>query len=227
MREQDRADHHAPTCLDDGRVLRLPARETRLGHPDGSLGLLRRTARGVGGARGGARSTRFPRLHVHRPVDDLRASRASPGPQRVHHAGSDPHHAERWSVHLDSWCPHGPLLKVADGAGPLDITHPIPDLTGYITEGQVFVDRQLYNRGIYPPINVLPSLSRLMKSAIGEVRPFFSSFQSFHLPSANHSIVLATKPLTDDIYRAERAKTTATSRTSCTQSTRSGGTRRR
>ncbi|WVQ95015.1 V-type proton ATPase subunit B [Kwoniella sp. CBS 9459] len=45
-----------------------------------------------------------------------------------------------------------------------DITHPIPDLT----EGQIFVDRQLYNRQIYPPINVLPSLSRLMKSAIGE-----------------------------------------------------------
>lgn len=50
----------------------------------------------------------------------------------------------------------------------LDITHPIPDLTGYITEGQIFVDRQLDNRQIYPPINVLPSLSRLMKSAIGE-----------------------------------------------------------
>ncbi|XP_006462742.1 hypothetical protein AGABI2DRAFT_193846 [Agaricus bisporus var. bisporus H97] len=49
-----------------------------------------------------------------------------------------------------------------------DITHPIPDLTGYITEGQIFVDRQLSNRQIYPPINVLPSLSRLMKSAIGD-----------------------------------------------------------
>ncbi|KAM0706904.1 hypothetical protein Q7P35_006234 [Cladosporium inversicolor] len=49
-----------------------------------------------------------------------------------------------------------------------DITHPIPDLTGYITEGQIFIDRQLHNKGIYPPINVLPSLSRLMKSAIGE-----------------------------------------------------------
>jgi len=48
-----------------------------------------------------------------------------------------------------------------------DITHPIPDLTGYITEGQVFIDRSLHNRQIYPPINVLPSLSRLMKSAIG------------------------------------------------------------
>lgn len=49
-----------------------------------------------------------------------------------------------------------------------DITHPIPDLTGYITEGQIFVDRLLYNKQIYPPINVLPSLSRLMKSAVGE-----------------------------------------------------------
>ena len=49
-----------------------------------------------------------------------------------------------------------------------DITHPIPDLTGYITEGQIYVDRQLHNRQIFPPINVLPSLSRLMKSAIGE-----------------------------------------------------------
>jgi V-type H+-transporting ATPase subunit B len=49
-----------------------------------------------------------------------------------------------------------------------DITHPIPDLTGYITEGQIFIDRQLHNKQIYPPINVLPSLSRLMKEAIGE-----------------------------------------------------------
>merc|ERR1712228_330172 len=48
-----------------------------------------------------------------------------------------------------------------------DITHPIPDLTGYITEGQIYVDRSLHNKKIYPPINVLPSLSRLMKSAIG------------------------------------------------------------
>merc|ERR1711881_202120 len=49
-----------------------------------------------------------------------------------------------------------------------DITHPIPDLTGYITEGQIYLDRQLHNKEIFPPINVLPSLSRLMKSAIGE-----------------------------------------------------------
>ena len=49
-----------------------------------------------------------------------------------------------------------------------DITHPIPDLTGYITEGQVFIDRGLARKGIYPPINPLPSLSRLMKEAIGK-----------------------------------------------------------
>lgn len=49
-----------------------------------------------------------------------------------------------------------------------DITHPIPDLTGYITEGQIVLDRALNQRGIYPPVAVLPSLSRLMKDGIGE-----------------------------------------------------------
>ncbi|MFC7132557.1 MULTISPECIES: ATP synthase subunit B [Salinibaculum] len=49
-----------------------------------------------------------------------------------------------------------------------DITHPIPDLTGYITEGQILVDRDLNSQGIQPPINVLPSLSRLMDDGIGE-----------------------------------------------------------
>ena len=49
-----------------------------------------------------------------------------------------------------------------------DITHPIPDLTGYITEGQIVLDRQLHGQSIYPPISVLPSLSRLMKDGIGE-----------------------------------------------------------
>ena len=49
-----------------------------------------------------------------------------------------------------------------------DITHPIPDLTGYITEGQIVLDRTLHGQGVYPPINVLPSLSRLMKDGIGE-----------------------------------------------------------
>ena len=49
-----------------------------------------------------------------------------------------------------------------------DITHPIPDLTGYITEGQIVLDRSLQGQGLYPPVNVLPSLSRLMKDGIGE-----------------------------------------------------------
>jgi len=49
-----------------------------------------------------------------------------------------------------------------------DITHPVPDLTGYITEGQIVLSRELFQRGIYPPISVLPSLSRLMKDGIGE-----------------------------------------------------------
>lgn len=49
-----------------------------------------------------------------------------------------------------------------------DKTHPIPDLTGYITEGQIILDRELYRKGINPPINVLPSLSRLKDKGIGE-----------------------------------------------------------
>lgn len=56
-----------------------------------------------------------------------------------------------------------PILTMPQG----DITHPIPDLTGYITEGQIVLSRELYRKGIYPPINVLPSLSRLMDEGIG------------------------------------------------------------
>jgi V/A-type H+-transporting ATPase subunit B len=48
-----------------------------------------------------------------------------------------------------------------------DITHPIPDLTGFITEGQIVLNRELNHKGIYPPIDILPSLSRLMKDGIG------------------------------------------------------------
>ncbi|MFN2298936.1 MAG: V-type ATP synthase subunit B [Anaerolineales bacterium] len=51
-----------------------------------------------------------------------------------------------------------------------DITHPVPDLTGYITEGQIVLGRSLAHQGIYPPVQVLPSLSRLMKDGIGEGR---------------------------------------------------------
>lgn len=57
-----------------------------------------------------------------------------------------------------------PILTIPND----DITHPIPDLTGYITEGQIVLDRSLTQKGIYPPINILPSLSRLMKDGIGE-----------------------------------------------------------
>ena len=49
-----------------------------------------------------------------------------------------------------------------------DITHPIPDLTGYITEGQIILSKELYKQGIEPPINAIPSLSRLKDKGIGE-----------------------------------------------------------
>ena len=49
-----------------------------------------------------------------------------------------------------------------------DSSHPIPDLTGYITEGQIVLGRELHQNNIYPPVNILPSLSRLMKDGIGE-----------------------------------------------------------
>jgi V/A-type H+/Na+-transporting ATPase subunit B len=59
-----------------------------------------------------------------------------------------------------------PILTMPDD----DITHPIPDLTGYITEGQVVLSRQLHRRGVFPPIDVLRSLSRLMNNGIGKER---------------------------------------------------------
>ena len=57
-----------------------------------------------------------------------------------------------------------PILTMPQG----DISHPIPDLTGYITEGQIVLSKELHTKGIYPPINPLPSLSRLMNEGIGE-----------------------------------------------------------
>jgi V/A-type H+-transporting ATPase subunit B len=59
-----------------------------------------------------------------------------------------------------------PVVTLPDG----DMTHPIPDLTGYITEGQIVLSRELHQRGIYPPVDVLPSLSRLMNAGIGQGR---------------------------------------------------------
>lgn len=73
---------------------------------------------------------------------------------------------ERAGIIEDS---QGSITLIANLTMPNDdITHPIPDLTGYITEGQIILDRSLHNRGIYPPIDVLGSLSRLMKDGIGE-----------------------------------------------------------
>jgi V/A-type H+-transporting ATPase subunit B len=61
-----------------------------------------------------------------------------------------------------------PILSMPDD----DITHPIPDLTGYITEGQIVLSRELDRAGVFPPVDVLPSLSRVMNAGIGEGRTF-------------------------------------------------------
>ncbi len=64
---------------------------------------------------------------------------------------------------------HGSITMVPVLSMPSDdITHPIPDLTGYITEGQIVMSRELHNQGVYPPVSVPPSLSRLMKDGIGK-----------------------------------------------------------
>jgi V/A-type H+-transporting ATPase subunit B len=59
-----------------------------------------------------------------------------------------------------------PMLSMPDD----DITHPIPDLTGYITEGQIVMSRALHRQGVFPPVDVIPCLSRLMNNGIGEGR---------------------------------------------------------
>ena len=64
---------------------------------------------------------------------------------------------------------HGSITMVPVLSMPSDdITHPIPDLTGYITEGQIVLSRELHNQGVYPPVHVPPSLSRLMKDGVGK-----------------------------------------------------------
>jgi len=78
------------------------------------------------------------------------------------------------SLYERAGCVHGcrgsvtqiPIITMPDD----DMTHPVVDLSGYITEGQIVLDRNLHDRGIYPPINVLPSLSRLMNKGIGKGR---------------------------------------------------------
>lgn len=69
-----------------------------------------------------------------------------------------------------------------------DITHPVPDLTGYITEGQIVLSRDLDSGGIYPPVSVLPSLSRLMKDGIGE-----GYTREDHQPLANQLLATYAK----------------------------------
>ncbi len=59
-----------------------------------------------------------------------------------------------------------PIVTLPSG----DMSHPIPDLTGYVTEGQIVLDRELARRGVYPPVSILPSLSRLMSDGIGKDR---------------------------------------------------------
>jgi len=69
-----------------------------------------------------------------------------------------------------------------------DITHPIPDLTGYITEGQIVLARDLHRRGVDPPVDVLPSLSRLMNSGVGEGRT-----REDHRPVADQLFALVAR----------------------------------
>ncbi|HVL87574.1 MAG TPA: V-type ATP synthase subunit B [Candidatus Thermoplasmatota archaeon] len=75
-----------------------------------------------------------------------------------------------------------------------DITHPIPDLSGYITEGQIVVSRELHRKGIYPPINVLPSLSRLMNAGIGVKKDHHGNVRT--LTREDH------KAVSDQVYAA-------------------------
>ncbi len=87
-----------------------------------------------------------------------------------------------------------------------DISHPIPDLTGYITEGQIVFEKELLRRGVYPPVAGLPSLSRLMKDGIGEgmtrkdhqhlASQLFSSY-SYVKEVRNLASVIGVEELTD------------------------------
>lgn len=88
-----------------------------------------------------------------------------------------------------------------------DITHPIPDLTGFITEGQIVTDRDLFLKGMYPPINILPSLSRMMGNAVGkgktrsdhrEVSDQLYAFYSEGIAVRRLAAVIGEEALTDD-----------------------------
>ena len=132
-------------ALDGSGIPGLRCRQACAGGDVGHDQLLRGAARGVRQSWRGAEPQGLPGLHVFGPGHPLRAGRQSPRTGQ----GS---------------LTQLPILTMPSD----DITHPIPDLTGYITEGQIVLDRDLDRTDIYPPVNVLPCLSRLMKDGTGE-----------------------------------------------------------
>ena len=84
-----------------------------------------------------------------------------------------------------------------------DITHPVPDLTGYITEGQIVLDRTLEGTGFYPPVSVLPSLSRLMKDGIGEGYTRYDHSSVANQLFASYSKVMEARSLASVIGEEE------------------------
>ncbi len=88
-----------------------------------------------------------------------------------------------------------------------DITHPVPDLTGYITEGQIVLDRVLDQKGIYPPVSVLPSLSRLMKDGIGSGYTRYDHSDAANQLFASYAKVQETRALASVIGEDELTDT--------------------
>ena len=110
--------------------------------------------------------------HYCEALREIAAAREEvPGPPRlsglhVHRSGVDLRARRRAARRAPGSVTQLAMLTMPDD----DITHPIPDLTGYITEGQLVLSRDLHLRGVFPPIDVLPSLSRLMNAGIGAGR---------------------------------------------------------
>ena len=138
--------HHHPALRAHGRgVPRLHLRHARPCRDDGHDQLLRIPARGLHHPRRESLPARDIRGYLYSDLASLyeRAGRIE---------------GSRGSI------TQIPVLTMPSD----DISHPVPDLTGYITEGQIVLDRELFQKGIYPPIAGLPSLSRLMKDGIGQ-----------------------------------------------------------
>ena len=151
----------------------MPGRRSYPGYMYTDLSTIYERAGRVQGSNGSI--TQFPILTM--PNDDI--THPIPGEELQLHRLSHRPQSTRLLL-LPSPCPSHPyslnfkLLTRSTSTCPLlppsklQLSHGPADLTGYITEGQIYVDRALHNAQIYPPINVLPSLSRLMKSAIGK-----------------------------------------------------------